>query len=213
MSVARQPGTAGLMAAVGGAQMLKVISISPHGLIDKTNIRLTNKVTNEVNFSIHDVEWCVKDANRSILASGASNGNIILWDISSRDGRVSQERIFAAHPRTVNRINWHPQEEGLLLSASQDKTVKLWDRRGRLYDCQATYNPRSESVRDVQWQPSRAHYFAAACESGSVQLWDRRMAAGPVLKIMGHNGLVLALEWHLVEPWVLATGARDRTVK
>ena len=156
---------------------------------------------------------CVKDATRNLLASGASNGNIIFWDISSRDGRASQERVIAAHPRTVNRINWHPQEEGLLLSASQDTTVKLWDRRGRLYHCQATYNPRSESVRDVQWHPSQAHYFAAACENGSVHLWDRRKAAGPVLKIMGHNGLVLALEWHLVEPWVLATGARDRTVK
>ena len=57
MSVARQPGAAGLVAAVGGAQMLKIVSISPHGLVEKTNLRLTNKVTSEVNFSIHDVEW------------------------------------------------------------------------------------------------------------------------------------------------------------
>ena len=33
------------------------------------------------------------------------------------------------------------------------------------------------------------------------------------LQIMGHSGLVLALEWHLTEPFLLATGARDRTVK
>ena len=57
MSVARQPGAAGLVAAVGGAQMLKIVSISPHGLVEKTNLRLTNKVTSEVNFSILDVEW------------------------------------------------------------------------------------------------------------------------------------------------------------
>ena len=237
MSIAQRSGAA-LVAAVGGAQMLKVVDLSPHGLAEKTNLRLTSKVTSEVNFSINDVEWCLKDATRNVLASGASNGNIILWDISSRDGRASQERVIAAHPRTVNRINWHPQEEGILLSAvrphpstpphptppqstyphaqppqSQDTTVKLWDRRGRLYNCQATFLPRSESVRDVQWNPSQAHYFAAACENGSVHLWDRRKAAGPVLKIMGHNGLVLALEWHLTEPWMLATGARDRTVK
>ena len=114
----------------------------------------------------------------------------------------------------MNRINWHPQEEDLLLSASQDTTVKLWDRRGRLYDCQAVFHPRAESVRDVQWNPSQVHLFAAACENGSVQLWDRRKPGStPLLRIMGHNGLVLALEWHLTDPFLLATGARDRTVK
>jgi len=193
--------------------MLKIINVSPLGLAVKSNLRLTHKVTSEVNFSIHDVEWCVKDTSRALLACGASNGNIILWDISNRDGRPSQERVIAAHPRTVNRINWHPQEEGLLLSASQDTYIKLWDRRGRLYHCQATYQPRAEAVRDVQWHPSKPDYFAAACESGSVQLWDRRQGQGPVQKLMGHSGLVLALEWHLTEPWILATGARDRTVK
>ena len=211
MSVSRHPGAA-LVAAVGGAQMLKVVHITPHGLIEKKNLRLTSKVTNEVNFSINDVEWCLKESSRNVLASGASNGNIILWDIS-RDGRTSQERVITAHPRTVNRINWHPVDEDLLLSASQDTTIKLWDRRGRLYTCQSTFQPRSESVRDVQWNPSQPHLFAAACENGSVHLWDRRKPVAPVFKIMGHNGLVLALEWHLTEPWVLATGARDRTVK
>lgn len=90
MSVARHPG-ASLVAAVGGAQMLKVVSISPHGLAEKRSLRLTSKVTSEVNFSINDVEWCYKDAARHVLASGASNGHILLWDVS-RDGRTSQVR-------------------------------------------------------------------------------------------------------------------------
>ena len=64
------------------------------------------------------MEWCLTDTSRNLLAAAASNGNIILWDIS-RDGRTSQERVITAHPRTVNRINWHPQEENLLISASQ----------------------------------------------------------------------------------------------
>lgn len=94
-----------------------------------------------------------------------------------------QERVIPAHPRTVNRINWHPQEEGILLSASQDTTIKLWDRRGRNYNCQMTFTPRSESVRDVQWNPSQIHLLAAACENGSVHLYDRRKSAAPLLRV------------------------------
>lgn len=89
MSVARQHPGASLVAAVGGAQMLKVVSVTPHGLAEKRSLRLTSKVTSEVNFSINDVEWCCKDASRHVLAAGASNGHILLWDVS-RDGRASQ---------------------------------------------------------------------------------------------------------------------------
>lgn len=88
--MARHPG-ASLVTAVGGAQMLKVVSVTPHGLEEKRSLRLTSKVTSEVNFSINDVEWCCKDAARHVLASGASNGHILLWDVT-RDGRTSQVR-------------------------------------------------------------------------------------------------------------------------
>ncbi len=93
MSVARHPG-ASLVAAVGGAQMLKVVSVTPHGLEERRSLRLTSKVTSEVNFSINDVEWCCKDAARHVLAAGASNGHILLWDVT-RDGRTSQVRVCA----------------------------------------------------------------------------------------------------------------------
>jgi hypothetical protein len=37
----------------------------------------------------------------------------------------------------------------LFLSAysSQDTTLKLWDRRGKAYNCTTTFSPKSESVR------------------------------------------------------------------
>ena len=88
--MAQHPG-ATLVAAVGGAQMLKVVGVTPHGLEEKRSLRLTSKVTSEVNVSINDVEWCCKDAARHLLAAGASNGHILLWDVS-RDGRASQVR-------------------------------------------------------------------------------------------------------------------------
>ena len=36
------------------------------------------------------------------------------------------ERVFSDHERTVNRVNWHPQESALFLSGSQDGAVKLF---------------------------------------------------------------------------------------
>lgn len=105
---------------------------------------------------------------------------VVLWWSS---GRAVPYQEFSAHTRAVNRINWHPLEDHLLVSGSQDMTIKLWDRRGRTYNCQTSCQPRSEAVRDVQFNPHQPHLFAAACENGSLQVWDRRKTAAPVLRV------------------------------
>ena len=41
------------------------------------------------------------------------------------------EAVLVEHSRAVNRLAWHPtgRRPGLLLTASQDATVRLWERR------------------------------------------------------------------------------------
>lgn len=95
----------------------------------------------------------------SIVAAAGSNGVVVAWHQSAllgdatnspsnnvqsgifhgrRERSVSTsssigqpEAVFLAHSRAVNRLAWHPtgNRPYLLLSASQDGTVKLWDRR------------------------------------------------------------------------------------
>ncbi|KAL3795740.1 hypothetical protein HJC23_008227 [Cyclotella cryptica] len=51
--------------------------------------------------------------------------------VSSTASIGQPEAVFLAHSRAVNRLAWHPtgNRPYLLLTASQDGTVKLWDRR------------------------------------------------------------------------------------
>jgi WD40 repeat protein len=95
----------------------------------------------------------------SIVAAAGSNGVVVAWHHSAllgdatnspsnsvqsglfhgrRERSVSAnvsigqpEAAFLAHSRAVNRLAWHPtgNRPYLLLTASQDGTVKLWDRR------------------------------------------------------------------------------------
>ena len=59
------------------------------------------------------------------------------------------EAVLAQHTRAVNRLAWHPtgMRPGILLTASQDGTVKLWDRRAS----QAS----TSSMRQQQQQQTR----------------------------------------------------------
>ena len=133
----------------------------------------------------------------SIVAAAGSNGAVVVWsarlsflvdvDGSSASSMANQqpEAVLSQHSRAVNRLAWHPRRPGLLLTASQDATVKLWirqpaavkkeqgttkktqnkrswfrfntapslDDQSYSWNCRATFEAKSEAVRDVRWSP------------------------------------------------------------
>ena len=100
-----------------------------------------------------DSSESVKDpgASSSLVAAAGSNGVILVWDaaallegvtngkpVKGAAGRstaavsataIPPEAVLRQHVRAVNRLAWHPKRPGFLLSASQDATVLLWERR------------------------------------------------------------------------------------
>jgi len=101
----------------------------------------------------------ISEIGDSIVAAAGSNGVVVAWHHSALIGEATNalpnnvpsglfhgrrersaststtigqpEAVFLAHSRAVNRLAWHPtgNRPYLLLTASQDGTVKLWDRR------------------------------------------------------------------------------------
>ncbi|GLD92684.1 hypothetical protein PINS_up001263 [Pythium insidiosum] len=193
------------LVAVGGREVLKVVALEASGFAERRNLRVGKS---NLNFSTNDIRW--HPQSESLLATAATNGTVVIWNLQ-RDGfKNVQERVFSGHRRAVNRICWHPSEFNLLFSGSQDGTIKLWDKREKV---SSTYQPKSESVRDVRVSPFQSHRFAAAFENGSVQIWDVRKNSQPEIKVQAHKGLVLALDWHPTKSNLLASGGRDRYVK
>lgn len=62
--------------------------------------------------------------------------------------------ILTEHSKPVLSLEWHPCDPRLLLSASLDGGVRLWDLESRGSVCVATYNLHSGAVRDVEWVTS-----------------------------------------------------------
>jgi WD40 repeat protein len=137
----------------------------------------------------------------SLIAAAGSNGAIVVWSAetllqTAESGRFpAPDALLNKHVRAVNRLAWHPRRPGLLLSASQDGTVLLWERlrkvantaatgnngrdsiksatttkqgwfgkmsaqvkdpnkeRSYSWHCRATFEPKSEAVRDIRWSP------------------------------------------------------------
>ena len=119
--------------------------------------------------------------------------------------------MFTEHKRTVNKVNFHPTEGSLLVSASQDGSMSLFDVRS--LNSVAHFMSNTESIRDVQFNPHNQYQVASVSEHGKVQLWDCRRPDRWEKQWPGHSEHVFACEWHPeVRGW-LATAGRDKLVK
>lgn len=145
--------------------MLKVYSIEPDGFLEVCNMR--GGKNQNLSYSSNDVAWSTLDNN--LLATAATNGYVSVWDLS-KFGRQKQMYVYTEHERTAHTVTFHSTEANLLISGSQDGTIKCFDLRvdKAIY----TFFSNSESVRDVKFSPQSPNLFAAVSENGTVQLWD-----------------------------------------
>ena len=63
-------------------------------------------------------------ADESTVISGSEDSMIYLWDLVEGGGSV--KRKLVGHGGAVVSLAPHPKKESILLSASSDGTIKLW---------------------------------------------------------------------------------------
>ncbi|KAI9596986.1 WD40-repeat-containing domain protein [Syncephalis fuscata] len=197
----------GTHAIVAGREVLKVLSVNETEVTEALNIRVGSRLN--LNFSSNDVQWLTKQK----IATAATNGAVVIWDLT-RARQKLQERVISEHARAVNRICGGPPGSGLLLSASQDGTMRLWASHltYKAKPAKLVLDGKSESVRDVQFNPVNIHELAAAFETGTIQKWDLRKPNIYERKLNAHYGLALTVDWHS-DGRTLATGGRDKFIK
>ncbi|OAJ44925.1 hypothetical protein BDEG_28105 [Batrachochytrium dendrobatidis JEL423] len=198
--------TDGDIAVVAGREVLMTLRVRQDEVQERLNLRAGVRLNQ--NFSSNDVQWAGA-YSKSVFATAATNSGVILWDLR-KSSKEKLDRVITEHARAVNRISFHPTDP-LLLTASQDGSVKLWDLRIKGV-ARHTFDGRAESVRDVQFVPTGVFEFAAAFENGSVQKWDIRNTSQYERKWNAHNGLALTIDWSSNGRF-LASGSRDRVIK
>ncbi|KAK6340145.1 SEA (Seh1-associated) complex subunit [Orbilia blumenaviensis] len=193
---------------VAGREVLKILRVTFHGEISEyQDLRAGNAPGKTVANS--DVKWGF-GFSKDLIATANTNGNICVYDLT-RGGKL--DRVMHEHQRSVHKIAFNPVNGKILISGSQDGTMKIWDLRQK--KSTMTLWSKSDAVRDVQFNAQNATHFAAAFDNGTIQKWEWRMGGptqGYLKKISAHNGPVFSIDWHPDGKYV-ASGGRDKTVK
>ncbi|WP_341531803.1 ribosome assembly protein 4 (plasmid) [Nostoc sp. UHCC 0302] len=121
------------------------------------------------------------------------------------ENQFRERNRLEGHSGAVTSVSFSPDNQ-TIATASDDKTVKLWDRSGKQLK---TLNGHSGAVYSVSFSPDN-QTIATASDDKTVKLWDR---SGKQLKTLnGHSGAVYSVSFS-PDNQTIATANQDGTVK
>lgn len=106
---------------------------------------------------------CVDPAGEVVVAGG-EGGELLVWSL--RDGQLVDS--LHGHESAIVSVSFDPVGSGRLMSASWDKTVRLWSLFDR--DKKMAVLEHDSDVLAAQWRPD-GRELAAACLDGVVSIW------------------------------------------
>ncbi|KHN96933.1 WD40 repeat-like-containing domain protein [Metarhizium album ARSEF 1941] len=119
-----------------------------------------------------------------VLVAGDDTGKVQVFDVGSR----AILKTWTGHGQPVWRTRFSPARPTTVLSASDDRTVRLWDLAGAGGDEAArTFAGHGDYVRCADFVPgAAADVVVSGGYDGAVKLWDARAGGAAAVMTFRH---------------------------
>ncbi|RHY78106.1 hypothetical protein DYB34_011060, partial [Aphanomyces astaci] len=128
-------------------------------------------------------------------------------DVRTFDAAYTQN--LPGHAGGITAVQWYPVDNGMFVTGSQDKTVKLWDANEMEV---ASAFCLHDVVHAASFSPCGTSLLAVGTDHADVRLCDVVIGAS-THRLLGHRAAVRCVAWSRTDEFHLATGAADGTIR
>lgn len=106
------------------------------------------------------------------MATGDNTGSIYIWNAADANGSnwSIDSSAYSGHTQSIEDIQWSPTEPTVFISASADKTVRVWDIRGKKGP-QITFQAHDSDVNVISWNRTVNYLLASGSDDGSFKVF------------------------------------------
>ena len=168
------------------------------------------------SFSGHQSEGFAMDWSRNVtgrLLTGDCNKSIHLWQPIEGGWNVDQ-RAYTAHTKSVEDLQWSPNEATVFASCSCDGTLRIWDIRAAPHKaCMLTTQAHEVDVNVISWNALQP-LIASGADDGIIKVWDlRKISNGTCAALFKqHSAPITSVEWHATDSPVFAGSGEDNQI-
>lgn len=124
----------------------------------------------------------VKWLGARAVATGSDCGSIFRWDWKG-DGTLQQVAELDEHDDMVRSLDLSA-DGNVLLSASQDSSVKLWDAQGGTNHSTATVRGHAYGCLSAKFEHGSGQLFGSIGRDGTLRCWDARKTSSTAVHHM-----------------------------
>lgn len=156
--------------------------------------------------NIMDFQWDPFNAKR--LAVACDDGTVKFWSIP--EGGLTEpintpDAELVAHTDKIYFIKFHPCAKDVLLTASYDMTMKVWNTNDRQKE-RICLTGHTDQIFSFAWSPC-GQYGATVCRDGKVRIYNPRKSSEPVQEGQGPSGTRGArIVWAIDGEYLVVTG-------
>ncbi|KZO91995.1 hypothetical protein CALVIDRAFT_567736 [Calocera viscosa TUFC12733] len=166
----------------------------------------------------------------NLLASGASAGEIYIWDLTNPTKPYTPTGTTTANSKLdlITSLAWNSSVAHVLASSSSTGYTVVWDLRGRREVVALAYGGgaatgggavaggmeigRRRGMSDVCWHPDNPTRLVTSSEDDTspiIMLWDLRNSRAPEKILTGHEKGVLSVSWCKQDADLLLSCGKD----
>ncbi|XP_078577873.1 protein transport protein Sec31A-like isoform X15 [Branchiostoma floridae x Branchiostoma japonicum] len=156
----------------------------------------------------------VNPFQKNLLASGANDSEIFIWDLSNLETPMTPGSSNLPL-EDISCVAWNQQVQHILGSSNPTGRCVVWDLRKNEPIIKVSDHSSRIRCQAIAWHPEVATQLVLASEddrSPVIQLWDLRFATSPLKVLENHTRGILSVAWCPQDPDLLLSCAKDNRI-